>query len=346
MKKRIWYLCLFSLLSLFLLAGCRKEEEEEFNPNYDYNSYLTGTHYAVIDVKDYGEIYVELYADEAPGTVTNFIRLVNEGFYDGLTFHRIIGGFMIQGGDPKGNGTGGSEYTLPGEFALNGYERNSISHVRGTLSMARSDDYDSASSQFFIVHEDSTALDGSYAGFGKVVSGMEIVDDICFFVEVEDDNGTVLAANQPVITSIKMIDKSEVIFDESEASSDITPSRQNPVAELNIVKVDNPDDIETADRWVINEEANIYFLSSTEDLLSLALYETDLTEGLPYDKKQPLAYSSDLGANTYLSLQITIGKDDLPNKLLVAEEHNGALGMYLLGYNETMDTIYLIPIID
>ena len=175
------------------------ENEEE------KSMYSTGKHHAEMVVKDYGTISLELDADVAPITVANFAKLVNEGFYDGLTFHRIISGFMIQGGDPLGNGMGGSDKNIKGEFSANGVQ-NSISHVRGTISMARSQSYNSASSQFFIVHEDSTFLDGQYAAFGKVTSGMEIVDKICEDTKVEDDNGTVLQENQPVIEKITMID--------------------------------------------------------------------------------------------------------------------------------------------
>ena len=156
-------------------------------------------------VKDYGTVKMELYADIAPITVANFAKLVNEGFYNGLTFHRIISGFMIQGGDPLGNGTGGSSKTIKGEFASNGV-KNSISHVRGTISMARSSMPNSASSQFFIVHQDSTFLDGQYAAFGTVTSGMDVVDKICEDTVVEDNNGTVAAKNQPIIEKITMID--------------------------------------------------------------------------------------------------------------------------------------------
>lgn len=166
---------------------------------------LTGLHHITIDVQDYGTITLELDADEAPISVTNFVNLAEEGFYDGLTFHRIISGFMIQGGDPKGNGTGGSDTTIKGEFSENGVENN-ISHVRGTISMARANDPDSASSQFFIVHEDSTFLDGQYAAFGHVTDGMDVVDAICENTPVQDNNGTVKAADQPVITSITVID--------------------------------------------------------------------------------------------------------------------------------------------
>lgn len=166
---------------------------------------LTGLHHVTIDVQDYGTISLELDADTAPISVTNFINLANEGFYDDLTFHRIISGFMIQGGDPNGNGTGGSEKTIKGEFSANGVE-NDISHVRGVISMARANDPDSGSSQFFIVHEDSTFLDGQYAAFGHVTDGMDVVDAICEAVPVQDNNGTVAAADQPVITAVTVVD--------------------------------------------------------------------------------------------------------------------------------------------
>ena len=175
------------------------------NESEENNMYSTGKHHAEIVVKNYGTIVLELDADVAPITVENFANLVNEGFYNGLTFHRIISGFMIQGGDPLGNGTGGSSKTIKGEFASNGV-KNSISHVRGTISMARSSMPNSASSQFFIVHQDSTFLDGQYAAFGTVTSGMEVVDKICADTAVEDDNGTVEKNNQPVIEKITIID--------------------------------------------------------------------------------------------------------------------------------------------
>ena len=175
------------------------------NESEENNMYSTGKHHAEIVVKNYGTIALELDADVAPITVENFANLVNEGFYNGLTFHRIISGFTIQGGDPLGNGTGGSSKTIKGEFASNGV-KNSISHVRGTISMARSSMPNSASSQFFIVHKDSTFLDGQYAAFGTVTSGMEVVDKICDETAVEDDNGTVAKNNQPVIEKITMID--------------------------------------------------------------------------------------------------------------------------------------------
>jgi len=175
------------------------------NDEKENNMYSTGTHHAEMVIKDYGTVKMELYADIAPITVANFAKLVNKGFYNGLTFHRIISGFMIQGGDPLGNGTGGSDEAIKGEFALNGVE-NSISHTRGTISMARASAYNSASSQFFIMHQDYTGLDGAYAAFGKVTEGMEFVDKICEDVVPVDNNGTVLKSKQPVIVSIKMID--------------------------------------------------------------------------------------------------------------------------------------------
>ena len=120
----------------------------------------------------------ELYPDKAPKTVENFEKLANEGFYDGLNFHRVIPGFMIQGGDPAGNGTGGPGYSIPGEFKANGFAQNDLKHTRGVLSMARAQDPNSAGSQFFIMHADSPWLDGQYAAFGKVTSGMEGVDHV------------------------------------------------------------------------------------------------------------------------------------------------------------------------
>lgn len=166
---------------------------------------MSGLHHVEIEVEKYGTIALELDADTAPITVTNFIDLAKSGFYDGLTFHRVIKGFMIQGGDPDGNGTGGSENKIKGEFSYNGVT-NTISHKRGVISMARSSSYDSASSQFFIVHEDSLFLDKQYAGFGHVTSGIEVVDEIAKNTKVEDENGTVLAKNQPKITKITVID--------------------------------------------------------------------------------------------------------------------------------------------
>lgn len=203
-KNVIFVVSIIVIIILLLVINILVNNKEEKS---DMKDLLTGKHYVEMKVKDYGTIELELDSDIAPITVTNFINLVNSKFYDGLTFHRIIDGFMIQGGDPLGNGTGGSSKTIKGEFSENGV-KNSISHVRGVISMARSSDYNSASSQFFIVQEDTTSLDGQYAAFGKVISGMDVVDRIAK-VKVEDDNGTVSKENQPVIESIRVTQKDE-----------------------------------------------------------------------------------------------------------------------------------------
>lgn len=189
------------LILLLILTGCSAQNADSPAADAPTDTPLTGTSYVQIDVKDYGTIVAELYADTAPITVANFLSLVDSGFYDGLTFHRIISGFMIQGGDPNGNGTGGSSQRIKGEFSANGVQ-NDLKHTRGVLSMARSSAMDSASSQFFIMHADAPHLDGQYAAFGKVISGMEVVDAICEHTPVTDRNGTVTKANQPVIERI------------------------------------------------------------------------------------------------------------------------------------------------
>lgn len=166
---------------------------------------LSGKHHIEITIKDMGVIAIELDADSAPITVTNFVNLAQDGFYDGLTFHRVIEGFMMQGGDPLGTGFGGSEETITGEFSVNGIENN-LSHTRGAISMARSQAYDSASSQFFIVHQDSTFLDGQYAAFGYVTDGMDIVDEICGNTAVQGENGFVQPEDRAVIEKIEVID--------------------------------------------------------------------------------------------------------------------------------------------
>ena len=166
-----------------------------------------GKHHVAIEIQDFGTITLELDADAAPITVANFLSLAESGFYDGLTFHRIIEGFMMQGGDPEGTGMGGSDQTIKGEFASNGVQ-NPISHTRGTISMARSMLPDSASSQFFICHQDAPHLNGDYAAFGHVIEGMDVVDAVCAYgaTVVIDGNGTVPAEKQPVIVSVKVLD--------------------------------------------------------------------------------------------------------------------------------------------
>lgn len=161
-----------------------------------------------MNITDYGKIVLELYRDNAPITVDNFVKLVNAKFYNGLTFHRIINNFMVQGGDPLKNGTGGSKNTIKGEFSSNGVN-NKISHKRGVISMARSQDMNSASSQFFIMHKDNTSLDGNYAAFGKVISGIEVVDKIEETLSsLGDENGLIPVDKQAVIEYIKIIKKS------------------------------------------------------------------------------------------------------------------------------------------
>ena len=159
------------------------------------------TYYVDMEIADYGTVTLQLDQSAAPITSANFVALAESGFYDGLTFHRIISGFMVQGGDPKGNGTGGSDMKIKGEFAANGWD-NPIKHERGVISMARSKAYDSASSQFFIMHADAPHLDGGYAAFGRVTEGMDVVDAICAAAKPMDNNGSIAKENQPVITSV------------------------------------------------------------------------------------------------------------------------------------------------
>lgn len=207
MKLKTWAgIFAAGILSVSLLAGCNSQKEEAPKEGQDSKSEAVDlenqeTMQAEIKVKDYGTIMVDLYPEIAPITVENFVKLAEDGFYDGLTFHRVIKGFMIQGGDPKGDSTGGAEETIKGEFSKNGVE-NPLSHKRGVISMARSQMPDSASSQFFIVHEDSPHLDGEYAAFGYVTEGMDVVDKICEEATGQDQNGMLPKENQPVIESI------------------------------------------------------------------------------------------------------------------------------------------------
>lgn len=191
MKKYIKYIVFIGLI-IILVVGL----------NWPTNNEVINVE---MSVKDYGKITLELDKENAPITVDNFVKLVNNKFYDGLTFHRIIDGFMIQGGDPNKDGTGGSKETIKGEFKNNGVN-NTISHKRGVISMARSSDANSANSQFFIMHKDNTNLDGSYAAFGHVISGMDVVDTIVKNTSTYgDENGIVPVDKQPVIEYIKII---------------------------------------------------------------------------------------------------------------------------------------------
>lgn len=198
MIKRI-----FSLVVLVFILGCLL---------VPFTACGEDTQYAHIEIENYGTIVFELRPDQAPETVANFIKLAESGFYNGLTFHRIMEGFMMQGGCPNGDGSGDSGTEIVGEFSANGYN-NTLSHVRGTVSMARGGHpyydsyfYNTGSSQFFIVHKDSTQLDGKYAAFGTVVEGMDIVDRICTEAKPTDNNGTIPKGQQPVIKSITISD--------------------------------------------------------------------------------------------------------------------------------------------
>lgn len=176
--KKFYQIVLFTVL-IVILAACGKEtaENEEQESNANYAEEVTGNPIITITMENDKKIVIELEPKTAPNTVANFISLVEDGFYDGLIFHRVIPGFMIQGGDPDGTGMGGPDYAIKGEFTSNGFE-NTLTHERGVISMARSQDPDSAGSQFFIMTEQATHLDGDYAAFGKVTEGMETVDEI------------------------------------------------------------------------------------------------------------------------------------------------------------------------
>lgn len=180
--------------AMLSLVGCGKgnsnmpQPADKMDPSVTTQTEVEAietTPIATMIIKDYGTITLELYPDMAPNTVNNFITLANDGFYDGLTFHRVINGFMIQGGDPNGNGSGGPGYSITGEFADNGFNQNTLSHKKGIISMARTGMPNSAGSQFFIMSADDTYLDGKYAAFGKVTSGIEVVESI---EKLETDN--------------------------------------------------------------------------------------------------------------------------------------------------------------
>jgi len=215
MKKHIRNIIVALMtLSLIMLAGCgggsseqtdAAEAPETSQSEASQAASPIGIHHAEIEIEDYGVVSVELDGDVAPVTVQNFMDLANAGFYDGLTFHRIIDGFMIQGGDPNGNGSGGSGNNIVGEFEANGYTNN-IAHTKGVISMARAQDPNSASSQFFIMVADAPHLDGQYAAFGHVTSGQDVVDKIASDAKPLDDNGTIAPEDQPVIKSVKIID--------------------------------------------------------------------------------------------------------------------------------------------
>ncbi len=234
----ILLVCILLFTSCLFFGSCGNKDSNFAESDKDSNFVESNkdSNFVEIKFKKYGSVIIEVYPDIAPETVANFLSLVDEGFYDGLTFHRIYPGFMIQGGDPDGDGTGGSKNKIKGEFSNNGFENN-LSHERGVVSMARATDPDSASSQFFICVDDATHLDGSYAAFGRVVEGMDVVDaivadvynnparytyytaflgayysylsyfdaDMLSTYACQYSNGSVLSQYQPVIESVKRV---------------------------------------------------------------------------------------------------------------------------------------------
>ncbi len=200
MKRKILSVLSLLLCALFVLGGCGCAKEENKNEFItEQGEEKMENTYVEIKVKDLGEIVVELLPEYAPKTAAFFLELVDDKYYNGLTFHRAVKGFMIQGGSPNGDGIGGCGRTVKGEFLSNGFENN-LSHTRGVISMARTMVKDSASGQFFIMHSDAKYLDGEYAAFGRVVSGMEVVDQIAEMPV----NGELLV-EQPVIKSVKVL---------------------------------------------------------------------------------------------------------------------------------------------
>lgn len=189
MKLNKIIILLLCVIAAFIIFGCSQknsaQESKKFKAVDEKTLHDAANPIATITMENGDEIKVELYPKAAPNTVNNFIYLANKGFYNGLTFHRVIPKFMIQGGCPKGDGTGGPGYKIKGEFAENGFSENGLKHTRGVISMARSQENDSAGSQFFIMHGDAASLDGKYAAFGKVIKGMDVVDEI---VSVDRDS--------------------------------------------------------------------------------------------------------------------------------------------------------------
>lgn len=207
------------LLGIFNLIGCSgKTMQAEDNKNtestevkeQDKNESNKNLPIVTMKIKDYGTIELELYPETAPNTVNNFISLADKGFYNGLKFHRVIKGFMIQGGDPEGNGTGGPGYSIAGEFTSNGHA-NGLKHTKGVISMARSQNPDSAGSQFFIMSGDAPHLDGDYAAFGMVTSGLDVVEKI----ENVDTNSNDAPKKDVIIESVT-VDTKGIKYDEPE----------------------------------------------------------------------------------------------------------------------------------
>lgn len=192
--KKIISLLVCAALFCLCFAGCGEKPEETPSDTTQHTK-------VKVTMEDGGEFVIELYPEYAPETCQNFIKLVNEGFYDGLTFHRIVDGFMAQGGSSDGQGYKGSDETIHGEFAINGFEQNTLSHTRGVISMGRANDYNSASSQFFICYSDdyTSSLDGRYAGFGKVIEGMEVVDGFTQVQRTYNSLGEIATPIDPIV---------------------------------------------------------------------------------------------------------------------------------------------------
>lgn len=245
--------CLFIALIFALVIIIKERPTEPTNSNTSTSSTASNevvidnwvtsvkaTDYAVIDVKDYGKISIALDSKTAPISVENFKKLANKGYYDGLTFHRIIEGFMMQGGSSNGTSSDDNkEANIKGEFAENGIANN-LSHVRGAISMARANDNDSGSTQFFIVHKDSTFLDKKYAAFGYVVEGMEIVDKICTEADPTDNNGTIPAKNQPIINSVKIYTVEEFESIKLEENNESSTSEEASESEISQIISEEP----------------------------------------------------------------------------------------------------------
>ncbi len=215
MKKVISLL--LAIVMIVSFAACTVTPDDSEKPaEAGVTDLVSGNPVATITVKDYGTMKVELYYEKAPNTVLNFISLANKGFYDGLTFHRIYAGFMIQGGCPEGNGTGDPGYSIKGEFSSNGFD-NDLVHERGVISMARSNHPDSAGSQFFIMHEDSPHLDGQYAAFGKVIEGLDVLDAVAESeVTINMSSGEMSTPVKPVIIESVSVDTFGVDYAEPE----------------------------------------------------------------------------------------------------------------------------------
>ena len=345
--KKIAYLCILSLFLTLACTACGKKNTEMENPFEDPANYYSGLHYVQMYVYGYGNIFMVLDADAAPATVTNFLALVDAGFYDGLTFHRVVDGYMIQGGDPKADGTGKSGFTVPGEFAANGHE-NPLSHVRGTVSLARNEkDYNSGSCQFFIVQEDSTKLDGEYAAFGTVVHGMDVVDKICENTPVKNKNGMVDYKYQPLILAAFVLSEEEFKYLEQ---YDFNPPEEEEKDDESgyylplTMEMSAPDHGKTViDSWLLNEAAETYLLSSTDDLTEVGIYAiTDITT-LTYDKEKPLASYKNLKAEELIEVRLLV-PETIPAHFLILKDKDGVLYRYYIMYNGKDGGVMLVPV--